>query len=132
MSMAIRVTAAIIIHDQKVLVARRKPGGKMEGYWEFPGGKIDPNETPEDCLRREIDEELGIRDLVIQRHFITTIHTYSFAEIELIVFLCSCRTLPHSSQAHDSLEWTTLDQLEKYQWAPADIPAVQKLLKEGL
>lgn len=104
----------------------------MEGHWEFPGGKIDPNETPEDCLRREIDEELGIRDLVIQRHFITTTHTYSFAEIELLVFLCTSQTMPNSSQAHDVLEWATLDQLENYQWAPADIPAVQKLMKEGL
>ncbi len=128
--MAIRVTAAIIIKDRKVLVARRKPGGKMEGHWEFPGGKIDPNETPEECLRREIDEELGVRDLVIQEHFLTTTHAYPFADIELIVFLCTSKTLPHSSQAHDLLEWATLDQLSSYQWAPADVPAVQKLIAE--
>ncbi len=130
--MPTKVTAAIIVREDRVLVARRKSGGKLDGYWEFPGGKLDPNESPEACLKREIDEELGICDLEIKRHFITTVHAYSFADIELIVFLCECKTLPQASHAHDALEWATLDQLNTYQWAAADIPAVQKLVKEGL
>jgi 8-oxo-dGTP diphosphatase len=134
--MPIQVTAAIIVRNGKILVARRKPGSKLEGYWEFPGGKLDPNETPEACLKREIHEELGIRDLVIERHFITTLHSYSFAEIELIVYLCKSESLPSHSDArdiaHDALEWASLNELDHYQWAPADVPAVQKLIQEGL
>jgi 8-oxo-dGTP diphosphatase len=125
-----QVTAAIIVRENRVLVARRKPGGKMSGYWEFPGGKLDPSESPEDCLKREIEEELGIRDLLIHRHFITTLHTYPFAAIELMVFLCTSKTVPRSSEAHDAIEWATLDELQKYTWAPADLPAVQKLISD--
>jgi 8-oxo-dGTP diphosphatase len=130
--MATKVTAAIIVRENRILVARRKPGAKMAGYWEFPGGKLEPDETPEACLKREIAEELGILDLVIHKHWVTTPHTYSFAEIELIVYLCSSKTTPHSSEAHDALEWATLDQLENYSWAPADVPAVEKLIREGI
>lgn len=134
--MPIQVTAAIIVRDSKILVARRKPGSKLEGHWEFPGGKLDPNETPEACLKREIEEELGIRDLVIERHFITTLHNYSFGEIELMVYLCKSSSLPNWSEArdaaHDALEWAGLSELNRYQWAPADVPAVQKLIQEGL
>jgi mutator protein MutT len=56
----IRVTAAIIIENQKVLITQRHPNDVMSGKWEFPGGKIEPGETPEICLRRELQEELGI------------------------------------------------------------------------
>jgi 8-oxo-dGTP diphosphatase len=130
--MPIAVTAAIIVRENRVLVARRKSGAKLAGYWEFPGGKVDPGESPEVCLEREIEEELGVRDLVIKRHFLTTAHQYDFGEIQLIVFLCTCDTVPDSSQAHDALEWAELGDLEKYQWAPADLPAVQMLIREGL
>jgi 8-oxo-dGTP diphosphatase len=130
--MPIQVTAAIIVRDQKILVARRKPGSKLEGMWEFPGGKLDPNETPEACLTREIEEELGICDLVIERHWITTRYTYFFGEIELMVYLCKSSSPPNKSDAHDALEWAAISELSKYQWAPADIPAVQKLIQEGL
>jgi 8-oxo-dGTP diphosphatase len=56
----LRVTAAVIEEDGKVLIARRKKGDRFEGRWEFPGGKVEPGELPEDCLKREIREELGI------------------------------------------------------------------------
>ena len=60
----IDVTAAVIVKDGKVLAARRAPGKHLEGYWEFPGGKLEGNETPERCLERELTEEFSIRSRV--------------------------------------------------------------------
>ena len=85
MEQPVQVTAAIFVDGQKVLIARRKSSGHLAGMWEFPGGKIEPNETPEDCLKRELREELNI-EVDVERHFATNIHHYDHMTIELLAY----------------------------------------------
>jgi 8-oxo-dGTP diphosphatase len=127
----IRVAAGILIRENKVLVTRRKPGATLAGYWEFPGGKIEPGEAPEQCLERELEEELGLPVQVLS-HYATGSYDYPFGTVELHVYLCSPQGEPTRLESHDLIEWATQDELRKYQWAPADIFAVEKLMKEGI
>ena len=71
-----RVTGAIIIKEKKVLLMRRAPGKAFAGYWEFPGGKVEENETPEQCLMRELKEELNI-EARVKQFFCESIYEYS-------------------------------------------------------
>ena len=78
------VTAAIIKKDNKFLIAKRKEG-HLANKWEFPGGKLEPNETPEDCLKRELSEEFGI-ETIIGKYVTKSIHEYPHIKIELIAY----------------------------------------------
>ena len=73
------VTAAIILRDDRVLLARRSSGQKLAGFWEFPGGKVEAGETPESCLARELEEELGI-GVHVGRKFAESLHQYRSRE----------------------------------------------------
>ena len=80
-----QVAAAVIGRDGKILIARRKRSDTMGGYWEFPGGKVEPGETPEMCLKRELKEEFGI-DAEIGPFFASSVFTYYRIPIELVVY----------------------------------------------
>jgi 8-oxo-dGTP diphosphatase len=123
----IRVTAGIIIREGRVLAAQRKPSDRLAGLFEFPGGKIEPGETPEACLKRELNEELGLDDVTVIGHYMTVHHQYPFAEIELQIFLCSTSALPTRLDSHELIQWLMPQELLSVEWAPADIPAVEKL-----
>ena len=91
MKNAIRVTAAVIIEQGRVLATQRHERGAMGGKWEFPGGKIEPGETPEACLRRELREELGV-EADVQELFMRTAHAYPTKNVELFVFKAAIRS----------------------------------------
>jgi 8-oxo-dGTP diphosphatase len=123
------VTAAIVEKDGRILIARRAPGGALAGKWEFPGGKLEEGETPEQCLYRELREEFGIEsevgDLVASSTF-----DYVHGSIELLAFRVrhtSCTFVP---TVHDALEWVSRAELCTYDFAPADMPIVDKLVAE--
>jgi 8-oxo-dGTP diphosphatase len=121
----IQVTCALIEHKNQVLCAQRSENMSLPLKWEFPGGKLEPGETLEDCLKREIKEELGLTVKILERLPSNT-HKYSDNKIiELIPFRCSLQTSEIDLKEHSKIEWATVSQLNYFDWAEADIPIVQ-------
>jgi 8-oxo-dGTP diphosphatase len=123
----IRVTAGILIKNGKVLIAQRRSGGKLAGKWEFPGGKIEGGETPEECLKRELREELQIETSVGELMHKNR-HEYDFGCIELLAYWAEWVGGQINPIEHDSVLWVPIQDLQKYDLAPADIPIAEKLL----
>ena len=120
------VSAAIIIEDGKVLLARRAKGEKLAGYWEFPGGKREEDETIDECLVREISEELSL-DIEVVGEFDTSDYEYPGGQIRLIGLLAEIRNGVISKTVHDLVEWIDISSVLDYQLAPADIPLAERL-----
>ena len=81
----ITVTAAILVKDSRVFIGKRRANGRLAGKWEFPGGKVEQNETPEDCLKRELQEELDI-DATIGHYMGDSIHRYDFGTVRILFY----------------------------------------------
>lgn len=121
------IGVAVIWNDKKqILIDRRRPEGAMGGLWEFPGGKIEPGETIEECIKREIDEELAI-DIEINEHLITIDHTYTNLRVTLTVY--ECRHLQGVPQALecDEIRWVNLEQLEQFDFPAANFQIITAL-----
>jgi 8-oxo-dGTP diphosphatase len=115
------VTAAIIRRVDCVLLARRSPGEKLAGSWEFPGGKVEAGETPEGSLARELLEELGI-GVRIGGRVAESSYEYEHGTFRVIAYLVDWISGEPSPNVHDRLEWVKIDDLTSYQLLPADIP----------
>ena len=126
----IKVTAAIILKDNQALIAKRKSTDSLGNKWEFPGGKIEDNETSEECLVRELKEEFGININVVN-YFGESIYQYPDFKIKLIAYKCKWINGQISLNAHDDYKWIPINKLGKYDFAEADKPLVKKLIKEG-
>lgn len=120
------VTAAIIINNNKILIAQRGANEKLAGKWEFPGGKIELGETPQQCLKREIKEELEV-DIEVGNYLDESIYTYPNGEIKLMAYFATIVGGNIMLSVHDKVEWITISKIDKYDFAPADIPLVKKL-----
>ena len=107
------VTAAIIEKNGKILIAKRK-----EGKWEFPGGKVEEGENMEECLKRELKEELGI-DVKVKKKFCVVEHEYDFGKIRLHVFIAECNEEPVAKE-HLAIKWVSMEELQKYDFMDAD------------
>ena len=83
----INVVGAILVQDGKILCAQRGPGRALENLWEFPGGKIEPGETPREALKRELTEELKIVVSVAEEAFESASHVYTFGQVNLTTFI---------------------------------------------
>lgn len=146
----ITVTAAIIEKDGLVLAARRKPGRHLAGYWEFPGGKLEPEETEKECLARELLEEFDIL-CTVGDFFAESIYEYETSAgkeenffppsnpanspqgtniIRLLSYRVSHRSGVFQCRDHDLIVWLPVDELQSLKWSPADIPLVEKLREE--
>lgn len=123
----IKVTCAIIENNGKILVAQRNENMSLPLKWEFPGGKIEENETPEDCIVREIKEELGI-DLKIKQKLKPNVHFYGVKSIELMPFVCEVVGGELMVKEHKSILWEYPDNLKNLDWAEADIPIYNQYL----
>lgn len=121
----IRVTAAVIVKNGKVLAARRGPGKHLEGYWEFPGGKLEENETPESCLERELTEEFSISSRV-GAYIGESVYDYGEKIVRLLSYEVQHIAGEFKLVDHDELRWLAIDQLADVKWAPADIPLVEQ------
>ena len=126
----IKVTAGIIESDNKILIARRKEGKHLSGFWEFPGGKIEEGESPESCLKRELSEELGI-DVLVGVFFMDNIYKYAEKTILLKSYRCKIASGDITLNDHDKIEWVTTLNMNNYKFAPADIPFVTALVNEA-
>ena len=127
----INVTCAILIHEGKILATQRSKSMSLPLKWEFPGGKMEPNETEEDCLTREIKEELNI-DIEIKERLQENIHDYGSFKIQLIPFLTTYTSGGIHLKEHQAYAFVTPSELLTLDWAEADIPIVQQLLKMKL
>ena len=124
----VHVVGAIIENeDGEILCALRGPEMTLPNYWEFPGGKIEEGESKEEALIREIDEELGCRIKVL-KHVDDTTYEYEKVIVRLETFLSRIiEGVPEVSE-HAEIKWVPRKELKTLNWAPADIPAIEKLL----
>ena len=119
------VTAAIIEKDGLVLAARRGKGKHLAGYWEFPGGKLKKGESPERCLARELKEEFDV-ETSVGPIFAENTHKYDEKTIRLLAYLVTHNKGNFKLIDHDKLLWLAPEDLSTVNWAPADIPLVEK------
>lgn len=131
----IEVAAAIIENEQgQILIARRNKGKAQEGLWEFPGGKIENNETIEECLKRELQEEMNIRILPYESFGVND-HYYGSTHIRLYAHKARFVSGALVLMDHDLCEWVHPKKLGEYEFAPADVKFVEMItgpLKEAI
>lgn len=116
--MTVVVTAAVIERDGEYLVTRRQSGVHLEGYWEFPGGKCEPGESLDECLRRELMEELGA-DAEVGAEMLSVTHTYPERRVELHFLACTLVGTP-SPLLGQEMRWVARADLRSLQFPPAD------------
>ncbi|MDF7640551.1 (deoxy)nucleoside triphosphate pyrophosphohydrolase [Bifidobacterium sp. ESL0784] len=122
----LQVVGAAIRRGGAILCAQRGPSKSLAGYWEFPGGKIESGETPEQALQREIKEEL-LCDIEVDQKICSIQQQYDFGTIELTTFLCSLTSGEPSLTEHTQLRWIPQSKLATLDWAPADRKTAQNL-----
>ena len=125
------IGVAVIWNEQgQILIDRRRPEGLLGGLWEFPGGKIEPGETVEECIKREIQEELGI-DIAVGDRLITIDHAYSHFRVTLTVH--HCRHLAGVPQPieSDEIRWVTLDEIDQFPFPKANTQIIAALRNQG-
>ena len=123
------VTAAILVKDKKILIAKRPADDKLAGNWEFPGGTIKDDEIQKECLKREMHEEFGI-DVEVGTFFDSSIYEYDHGEIILLAYWVKWLSGDIELKAHSEIAWVTPAEMRNYDFAPADIPFVLKLQAE--
>lgn len=123
MSAIIEVVAAAIAHSGRCLVAERGPRMTLAGKWEFPGGKVEPGESPEAALRREIREELGV-DVEVGERLGSGSARVGDKVIRLDVYAARLRAGEITRSEHSRIAWVGADELASYDWAEADVPSV--------
>ena len=123
------VTAAAMVNNGKVLIAQREAGSHMEFRWEFPGGKLEPGETTEECIVREIKEELNFDIEVLDIYKIVQF-AYKEKEILLLCYLCKIIGGEGKALECNDFRWVGRDELSEYEFVPADLPIVEKLTKD--
>jgi len=127
----VKVVAAIIKKNEKILIARRKKGKHLELKWEFPGGKVEDGESEENTLKRELFEEFGIKVKVHQ--FVTeSFYDYEHIKINLRAYVVEHLEGDFNLLDHDKVLWINIEDQEKYDFAPADIPINNYLLEHDI
>ena len=123
----ITVVAALIEKDNKILIAKRSTGdSNVLGKWEFPGGKIEPGESSQEALKREIQEELGV-SIVIDQFFCTAEYEYTSFHLTMHCYLCHIEVGEMMLHEHKSAKWLTSQSLDCVEWLPADLDVVKRL-----
>lgn len=124
-----QVTAALIKNNDKYLICQRAEDDECPLQWEFPGGKLEEGETLEECIIREIKEELEL-DIKVNGIFTTNVYHFAGREIFFTVFNAEIVGGSMKLNVHNDAKWVTLDEMSQYGFMPADIVFVEKLLAE--
>lgn len=128
MSEPLKVACAVIRDRKRLLIAQRNPGAHLGGYWEFPGGKLKPGETHQQCLVREADEELGICISPVEL-LAEAKHPYPDKDVYLYFYLCDyLYGTPVKHACHD-FKWIVPEDFHRYQFPPADADFIAELLR---
>jgi mutator protein MutT len=127
----LQVTAAIINDKGKVLICQRGAGGNCAFLWEFPGGKLEPGESKEECLARECAEELGVK-IVVGNMFAETTYQYPDQAIAFTFFNAEIVSGEITPRVHRQVRWVAPNELPQYDFCPADVEVVQLLVQKGL
>ena len=123
----IRVTAAILEKDGKILIAKRKTGDELfAGLWEFPGGKVEEGETPEKCMARELKEELDI-EVEVGELITSNKHKYPQGIFELLAYRVKHISGKMVLNDHEEMKWVTADDMPRFEFPPADLPIIKYL-----
>jgi len=122
------VTAAIIRKDGRILITRRPTGSHLAGYWEFPGGKQEPGENLEQCLARELTEEIGIK-VRVDEMFLEVEHAYPDKRISLHVFECTPLSGTLDTLQCSELKWVPPTDLAGFTFPPPDLKVIEKLIR---
>jgi 8-oxo-dGTP diphosphatase len=128
MTQQIDVVGAVLVRDDTVLAAQRGPTMALAGLWEFPGGKIEADETPQEALARELHEEL-LCTATIGDHVETTSYTYDFGTVTLTTYFATLEDGEPRATEHAELRWIPVADLRSVDWAPADVPAVERVIQ---
>lgn len=121
----ISVVAAVIFGEGRVFICRRPRGKHLAGKWEFPGGKPEEGESPEEALARECREELGI-EVAVGRAIGFAEHDYGDRKVNITFFACTCGDEPRALE-HDAVAWVSAEELLSYDLCPADRDFVTRL-----
>ena len=121
------VVAAIIRKEDKIFATQRGYGD-FKDWWEFPGGKIEVGETPEEALKREIREELST-EISVDEFLCTVEYDYPAFHLTMHCYLCSLLTEALHLNEHEAAKWLTKDELESVKWLPADLEVIKALKK---
>ena len=121
----IEVVAAIIVRDGRIFATQRGYG-EWKDWWEFPGGKIEPGESPEDALKREIREELTT-EIEVDELLTTVEYDYPKFHLTMYCYICSVTSGQLSLREHEDARWLAADEWESVKWLPADVEAVNRL-----
>ncbi|AGK52365.1 replicative DNA helicase [Bacillus sp. 1NLA3E] len=124
----IYVVGAVIIENGKILCAQRGTTKSLPLKWEFPGGKIEKGESPQEALFREINEEMQCK-IEIGEQIDKTVYEYDFGIVHLTTFFCQLIEGKPILTEHESIKWLAPNELTTLDWAPADIPTIEKLSK---
>ena len=124
----IKVVAAIIVNDHKLFATQRGYGEFKDG-WEFPGGKIEEGETPQQALKREIREELDT-EIDVGEHLCTVDYDYPSFHLTMHCYMCSVISGDLVLKEHESARWLGMDELDSVDWLPVDIGILPKIVCE--
>ena len=127
----IKVIAAIIKYEDKILIARRKKGKHLELKWEYPGGKLEKDEEEDAAIKRELREEFSI-EATISDYLTESFYQYNSININLKAYLVESFSGDFKLTVHDKIEWIKIEEIKNYDFAPADIPINDYLIQNGI
>ena len=126
----IEVVAAIICKEDKIFATQRGYG-EWKDWWEFPGGKMEEGETPEEALKREIQEELST-EIKVDEFLCTVDYDYPKFHLTMHCFLCSLQTEALHLNEHEAAKWLTMHELDDVKWLPADRLVIDRIKECGM
>ncbi|BDI02471.1 7,8-dihydro-8-oxoguanine-triphosphatase MutT [Ligilactobacillus murinus] len=128
----IKVAAAVIVSDGKILAAKRKNERLGGGFWEFPGGKLEPGETPKQACQREVAEELGDQCEVLERIEVSRHFTTPYGELEIDFFWTKLKTYNLKLVAASEYRWLPPEQLASVTWLKPSEPVLEVIKQTDL